>query len=157
MKRSNDLDFWARLSKEIPLGYVPTQLASMNALASLWDKLAATSAEASMNAAMQIIDPTFQSLRFVKPVVNRQPGVVNLVFGNSALDPHELRMAVVQLSTSEKRLPLRSMGEGMQRVLQSILEMVSAKGGMLLIDEFGKRLVLERTGKNLANDFQVGV
>ena len=132
INRSNDIDHWLRLSKKIPLGYVPTQLASMDALASLWDKLAATSAEASMNAAMQIIDPTFQALRFVKPVANRT-GPVNLVFGGA---PRARRTAVVQLSTSEKRLPLRSMGEGMQRVLQLILEMVSAKGGMLLIDEF---------------------
>ncbi len=136
IKRSNDLDFWARLSKEIPLGYVPTQLASMDALASLWDKLAATSAEASMNAAMQIIDPTFQALRFVKPVANRDRVGSAFDLNNSSIAPRERRTAVVQLSSAEKRLPLRSMGEGMQRVLQLILEMVSAKGGMLLIDEF---------------------
>ena len=51
-------------------------------------------------------------------------------------DPVRSAIAVVRLSDSPERYPLKSMGDGLSRVLQMTLALVSAKDGILLVDEF---------------------
>jgi len=46
------------------------------------------------------------------------------------------RSARLKVAGEPLPIPLNSLGEGMQRILQIVLKVFSAKGGFLLIDEF---------------------
>ncbi|MEM6843833.1 MAG: AAA family ATPase [Bacteroidota bacterium] len=89
-------------------------------LARLWDNIASTYKEKQLVAALKLIDSEVESLDFIKD--------------ESKLDG---RKAVVKIGNS--RLPLKSMGDGMNRILTIFLPLVNIdkeSGGYLLIDEF---------------------
>jgi AAA15 family ATPase/GTPase len=100
----------------VPCGFIPTQFISMDELALEWDKIVLTQYDEVVRQALKIIAPSFENLVFVQ--------------GNKK------RFAKVKLSDSIRPVPLKSLGDGMIRVLQLALKLVSAKGGFLLIDEF---------------------
>jgi AAA15 family ATPase/GTPase len=100
----------------VPCGFIPTQFISMDELALEWDKIVLTQYDEVVRQALKIIAPTFENLVFVQ--------------GNKK------RFAKVKVSDSIRPVPLKSLGDGMIRVLQLALKLVSAKGGFLLIDEF---------------------
>jgi ABC-type multidrug transport system ATPase subunit len=50
--------------------------------------------------------------------------------------PTPTRTAVVRSSEFSRRLPLRSFGDGLNRLFGIVLSLVNAKDGFLLIDEF---------------------
>ncbi len=109
----------------LPCAVVPTRLVSFDELADIWDKVGLTSNKATVADALRIIAPDFQGLMFVKndsrsAGAQRQNG----------------RTAIVSLENEPRPVPINSMGDGMARILQLILKMFAAKGGILLIDEF---------------------
>jgi ABC-type multidrug transport system ATPase subunit len=69
------------------------------------------------------------SLRILDPKIER----VNLV--GSLQDRVRERVPIVKTSDFDQPLPLRSLGEGMNRIFGIALAMVNAKGGLLLMDE----------------------
>ena len=83
----------------------------------LWDRSALTWRENEVINALKIIDNRIERISFIS---GNRPG----------------RVAVVKLSTSEDIVPLRSMGDGVNRILAIILAMLDCHFGYLLIDEF---------------------
>lgn len=109
----------------VACAFVPTSFASMDDLAKLWDKIGLTQDKQIVHQAMQMIAPEFQELMFIN-------SNAKTVVGSSG----NQRTAIVKLANNEGPIPLKSMGDGMSRILQLSLNMFAAKGGFLLIDEF---------------------
>lgn len=85
-------------------------------VSSLWDGVAITDQEASVIEGLQVILPRVQRLSVV---------------GN----PDRSRAPIVRLRDLPDPIPLRNLGEGMVRMFDITLSLVSAEGGILLIDE----------------------
>lgn len=106
-----------------PCSFVPTQFIPMDKLASEWDKIAYTEHEYIITEALKIILPDYEHLVFV---ANER--------ANAAGKPQ--RIAKVKLAGLPRPVALKSLGDGMVRILQIAIKLVSAQGGFLLIDEF---------------------
>lgn len=113
-------------SREIPYVYVPTDFITGDQLATMWDRAALTEAENYLLSALRIIEQDISGLAFV-----RKEDV-----SSSFRDKGESRVAIVKIEGHSSPIPLASMGDGMTRLLQLVLSIFSAKGGMLLLDEF---------------------
>jgi predicted ATPase len=109
----------------LPCAMVPTRVVSFDELAAIWDKVGLTTNKKVVADALRIIAPEFQELMFIK---NGSP--------SSGAQRRNERTAIVSLENEPRPVPINSMGDGMARVLQLILKMFAAKGGILLIDEF---------------------
>ena len=81
-----------------------------------FDNIALTEKEKYVIDALKIIEPAVERIAFIE-------------------DNNE-RIAVVKLSNVSGTLPLRSMGDGMNRILATILALVNSDNGFLLLDEF---------------------
>ncbi len=91
---------------------------SNNNLIQLWDKVSLTDLEEKVIDALKIISPNILKLNFV---------------GNSS--GTNSRVPLVRISSSENPVPLRSLGEGMSRLLGMALALANCEDGMLFIDE----------------------
>lgn len=85
----------------------------------LWDNIALSDSEDDVVRALQIIDPEISA--------------VSMVGGES---PRQSRTAIVRSGNFSRPVPLRSFGDGLNRLFGIVLSLVNAKGGILLIDEF---------------------
>ena len=83
----------------------------------LFDNIALTDKEKFIIDALKIIEPSTERIAFV---------------GKGSRD----RSAVIKLSKRNEVLPLRNMGDGINRILTIILALVNCENGFLLIDEF---------------------
>jgi AAA15 family ATPase/GTPase len=119
---SPDLRRFATVGNPLPCSFIPTQLIPMNELADHWDSIALTEVEETVKDAMRIILPEFEAITFVNEL--------------SYSDNSIRRMAKVKINGLARPVPLNSLGDGMVRILQIALKLVTAKGGFLLIDEF---------------------
>ncbi|MFN8359920.1 MAG: AAA family ATPase [Candidatus Kapaibacterium sp.] len=97
--------------------FIKTNTIDRNINSKLFDSIALTDKEQYVVDALKIIEPTTERIAFV---------------GNTSQE----RVAVIKLANNPRILPLRSMGDGMNRILTIILAMVNADNGFLLIDEF---------------------
>ncbi len=88
-------------------------------LGALWDKIALSDREKDVVEALQIIDPEISA--------------VSMVGGEST---RQVRTAIVRASDKVRPVPLRSYGDGLNRLFGIVLSLVNAKDGLLLIDEF---------------------
>jgi AAA15 family ATPase/GTPase len=104
----------------IPASAISTQLADLKVLSTKWDSIVFTDFEPTVIEALRIIEPTIQGIAFVQDK--------NKVTGE--------RTAIVRLQGQAQPVPLKSLGDGMQRILQIALNIYQAKDGFLLIDEF---------------------
>lgn len=104
----------------IPISFIPTQFISIEELAKKWDKIVYTEYESIVINALKIIIPEFEHLVFVQ---NENSTTSN-------------RIAKVKLSNHPRPVPLKSLGDGMTRILQIAIKLASAQDGFLLIDEF---------------------
>lgn len=84
----------------------------------LFDNITLTQKEQYVIDALKIIEPTTERIAFVEEA------------------PRGERAAVIKLSDNQGVLPLRSMGDGINRILTIILALVNSDNGFLLIDEF---------------------
>lgn len=84
----------------------------------LFDAIALTEKEYYVIDALKIIEPKAEKIAFVTEENSRT------------------RKAVIKLSGITEVLPLKSMGDGINRILTIILALVNAENGFLLIDEF---------------------
>lgn len=87
-------------------------------MANLWDEISLTPRE----------DDIVEALRIIAPEVDR----VNLIAGH---DRTWERMPIVKIREFENPVPLKSMGDGMNRLFGITLALVNAREGLLLIDE----------------------
>ena len=86
-------------------------------LGPLWDKIALSDREKDVVKALRIIDP--------------QISAVSMVHGN-----RRRLTAIVRADNIGRPIPLRSFGDGLNRLFGIILSLVNARGGLLLVDEF---------------------
>lgn len=108
---------WQRPQKDtVAFITVPMSGLNGNLMAELWDAIALTPMEDETTGALQLLDSNIEKYSFQGINPNRHPKV--------------------KLSTSEKPIPLRSLGEGLSRALGLCLAIANTKGGWLLIDEF---------------------
>jgi AAA15 family ATPase/GTPase len=85
----------------------------------LWDKIILTKKEDYVIDALKIIEEDLEKIAFVKSETAR-----------------EERRVTAKILNSDERVPLKSMGDGINRVLSIALGLVNADNGYLLIDEF---------------------
>jgi hypothetical protein len=88
-------------------------------LGPLWDKIALSDREKDVVEALRIIDPGISAVSMVGGEGPRQP-----------------RTAIVRSGNISRPVPLRSFGDGLNRLFGIVLSLVNAKDGLLLIDEF---------------------
>jgi len=84
----------------------------------LWDKIALSDREHDVVDALRIITPDIEAVSMVGGEGSRQP-----------------RMAIVKAKGQPRPLPLRSFGDGLNRLFGIVLSLANAKNGLLLIDE----------------------
>ncbi|PTQ90720.1 AAA family ATPase [Agitococcus lubricus] len=87
--------------------------------AQLWDSISLTSAQDDVIKAFHIIEPKLTGLSFV-----------------AADSETNSRIPIIKLRDMPEPIPLKSLGDGMTRLFHLILSLVTAKDGVLLIDEF---------------------
>jgi len=105
-------------TKDIPAVLVPANSLNSQQISELWDSISLTSLE----------DDVLTLLRIIAPEVER----INLV-GDQEYSRN--RTPIVKISGIDAPIPLRSLGEGMNRMFGLALALVNAKDGILLIDE----------------------
>lgn len=101
---------------------ISTESMSNRELAALWDLTSLTNLESEVISALHLIDERVTGVAFVEDV-NRRNSEKN-------------RIPLVKIKGIEEPLPLKSMGDGMNRLFHIIVALVNAKNGILLIDEF---------------------
>lgn len=89
-------------------------------LGMLWDSVALTDLEEEVTAALRLVDERVERITLL---------------GSPRRASYRYRIAVVKLADLQKRVTLRSMGEGTNRIFGLVLALVNAKDGVLLIDE----------------------
>ena len=141
------------INTTVPYAIIRTTLESETKLAELWDEVYLNSEDQFLQDALHILNPNITSLMFVQ----RPDKSVNPVEGLTR------RVAVVKLKGESKAIPLKSMGEGISRLLQIFLHAFFARDGYLMIDEFENGLhysiqeeVLEKLFK-LAKELNIQV
>lgn len=99
--------------------YVKTSDVARDENGVLFDKIALTDNEKYVIEALQIIEPKIERIAFIQdnPLA-------------------KLRVSKVKLKDSIGTVPLRSMGDGINRILTIILALINSKNGYLMIDEF---------------------
>ncbi len=88
-------------------------------LGKLWDAIALSDREQNVVDALQIIVPEISAVSMVGGVT-----------------PRRARTAIVRAAGLARPVPLRSFGDGLNRLFGIALALVNAKDGLLLIDEF---------------------
>lgn len=106
--------------------FIPSKGLSNRQLEKLWDKITLTDLEQDVIAALRLIAPQVQQLNFV-----------NRTDGSQERIP---KVKVVPTNGKPEAITLRSMGEGMVRLLGIMLALLNVKDGLLLIDEFDSAL-----------------
>lgn len=97
--------------------FVKTKNIERDVNGALWDKVALTEGENEVVRALKIIEPDIDRITFRN-------------------ERERERVPVVKLKSSNDVVPLRAMGDGINRILTIILAMVNCQNGYLLIDEF---------------------
>nr|CAA6823927.1 MAG: Unknown protein [uncultured Thiotrichaceae bacterium] len=135
-----------------PHAIIRTTLESETKLAELWDEVYLNSEDQFLQDALHILNPNITSLMFVQ-----RPDK------SVGSDGMSRRVAVVKLKGESKAISLKSMGEGISRLLQIFLHAFFARDGYLMIDEFENGLhysiqeeVLEKLFK-LAKELNIQV
>lgn len=101
---------------------VPTCNVRENKLASLWDNINLTELEEEVIKCLQLIDDRIDGIALVGDIEPRYRG--------------RKRIPIVKYKGINERIPLKTMGDGINRLFHIILSLVNAKNGFLLIDEF---------------------
>ena len=118
LKRRN-----ARIAHDVnqtPIQFVPTGGISDLEAATLWDSISLTDLEDYVVDGIKLIEPSSSGITFVENTYSARDG----------------RIPLIKLDNSKEPMPLKSLGDGMTRIFQIILSLVSAKDGVLIVDEF---------------------
>ena len=83
----------------------------------LWDNITLSEKENYVIEALKIIEPNVERIAFIEENLRE-------------------RNAVIKLTNNKNVLPLKSMGDGLNRILTIILALVNSDNGYLFIDEF---------------------
>ncbi len=106
--------------RKLPCEYVSAYGGEQTAmLGKLWDSIALSEREQHVVEALRIVDPKIAA--------------VSMIGGDS---PSKGRTAIVRSAGLAHPLPLRSYGDGLNRLFGIILALVNTEDGLLLVDEF---------------------
>ncbi len=108
--------FISRVDPQDAAFFVSTRGVNDEDTAKLWDAISLTESEKDVIQGLQLIEPNVEGVAFV--------------------GADRGRVALVKLANSVEPVSLKSLGDGMSRVLQIILSLVNAKNSVLLVDEF---------------------
>ena len=108
---------WKR-DYSIPCKFVSARGTDNADLATLWDDIALTNLESNVLEGLRVIAPGIERLAFIADERIRRS-----------------RVPVIKVSNISDPLPLRSLGDGMQRMLSLALALANTREGVLLIDE----------------------
>lgn len=97
--------------------FVKTKNIDRDINGNLWDRVSLTENEDEIVNALKIVEENVDRITF-------------------RTERSKERVAVVRLKSTNDVIPLRSMGDGINRILTIILAMVNCEDGYLLIDEF---------------------
>jgi len=86
----------------------------------LWDRVALTEAEEDVLSSLSLIQPKISKVNLIVPPQQGE---------------RQIRIPVARLMGESEPVPLRSLGEGMARLMGLALALASARNGMLLLDE----------------------
>lgn len=100
-----------------PFQVVPTHNMIPTKIAALWDMIGLTPMAAEVINGLKLIEPSITGILFVQ-------------------NTRDSRMPLASSSNASEPLPLKSMGDGITRLFHIIVALVSARNGILLIDEF---------------------
>jgi hypothetical protein len=114
---------WHPSIEEIPCVFVPAEGLHRRRATSLWDKTALRAGE----------DRVVDALRIIARDVER----INLLGRSERMSA---RIPVVRINGIEEPVPLRTLGEGMNRIFGIVLAAVNAQKGILLVDEIDSGL-----------------
>ena len=103
-----------------PCGFISVTAPEMKKLAYLWDTALIAQQEDTVHDILKLVHDGFKSLIFIENPHNPNGG----------------RVPYMSVVGEERRIPLKSQGYGLQRLLQIALNIYQAKDGFLLIDEF---------------------
>lgn len=106
--------------RKIPVQFITTRSLRTNFLGNLWDNVVMEGKEQEAINAMKILAPELTGIYFLVGDRSTRSALGNIFLG---------------FSTSKKRIPLGSYGEGMQRLLALSLALIRSADGILLIDE----------------------
>jgi hypothetical protein len=106
-------------TKSIRSVFVSSSGLDTKQLGQLWDSVALTEWEQDVVDAIRVIEPDVDRINLVGDPEGGRP-----------------RMPVVKVRGLDEVMPLRSMGEGMNRLFEMALALVNARDGILLVDEF---------------------
>lgn len=125
-ERGISLEYLRRLKlsyKNLPLNiqFVTSSSLTTRRMLELFDQVVLTPEETLLYEALDTIEPKIERIASVSSERYRYLG--------------EHGGFVVRLSGSESRVPIGSLGDGIWRMLGLALSLVSAKGGVLLVDE----------------------
>ena len=106
-------------------------------LGEFWNKIVLTDLEEDVIVALRIIAPGIERLSITGDIGSEESFYEGTLFeGALPRERDRITIPIIRISGIDEPVPLRSLGDGMQRVLGMILALVNAKDGMLLIDEF---------------------
>src|SRR5579859_2917028 len=105
------------LVKEINLISVDVNGLGKQTIAQLWDKITLTDYEQEVLKALRIVAPGIEAINLVDQSARGE------------------RTPIVKARGMSEPLPIRTLGDGMQRVLGIALALVNAQDGILIIDE----------------------
>lgn len=117
--------------------YVPAHPNEIDELATLWDQISLTDRESDVLRALNIIDKNIAGLTFVE--ANTDMDEVRRRVQRKSRQPSARtarRIPLVRLEGSNVRVPLKSMGDGLHRILDIVLRLVAIENGFLVVDEF---------------------
>ena len=101
-----------------PCTIITANSSTLNKAEQLWDNIVLTPEEDDVLNALRLITPSIQKINWVN-----MPNAEN----------HRIPMVI--LNGKSERIPLRRLGEGMNRLFGLILALVNAKNGVCLLDE----------------------
>lgn len=102
----------------------PHGVGGTETLGKLWDGIVLTDIEPEVVEALRIVDPQISAVSMID---DEGPVRTN-------------RRAIVRTSNIGRPVPLRSFGDGLNRLFVIILSLANAGGGLLLVDEFENSL-----------------
>lgn len=108
------------LQMENPCIFVPANGLTIGNIGKYWDHITLGPLESDVLGTMKMIEPDIERINLIS-----NPR-------NSRLRE---RIPIVKISSCDSPVPLRSLGEGMNRMFGMALAMVNAKDGILLVDE----------------------
>lgn len=107
-------------NQSIPCQFVSAIGISDAKASSLWDAISLTDLEKEVLNGIKLVEPDATGITFVE----------------YSGDQRSPRIPLVKLKNMQEPVPLKSLGDGMTRLFQIILSLVSAKDGVLIVDEF---------------------